>query len=126
MRVVLAKLGLFLVMAIPATGGSAQTVNFCTFQIPETIAHGSASFTNTFEFTVDAAGVPRDIRAIKTLFIDEVEVKSCISTWLFPEHPGKHLVATFRWEHAVGWTAQSVTGPGIKLIVGIKSKFPPK
>jgi hypothetical protein len=106
-----------LFMGIAVEVGHAQVVSICRATVPEAISRGSASFTDTFRFYVDRAGMPKKIRSVDAPFVNQTDIRACIGTWRFPRSSGKYIVVALRWEHAHGWTSMRISGKNVDLTV---------
>jgi hypothetical protein len=114
MRTVLLK-AVFSLLFLASTTLPAQTISLCLLRVPDTIARGSAAFTDAIGFTVGSDGVPQDVTFINAPFIDKEEAKACVASWNFQGSEGKHLVAALRWEQSKGWTSLKISGDGTML-----------
>lgn len=119
MHTALLKAALYSFVLVSTTMLSAQTISLCMLRVPDTIARGSAAFTDAIGFTVGSDGIPKDVTFIDAPFIDKEEAKSCIASWSFQGSKGKHLVAALRWEQSKGWTSLRIYGDGTMLAFSI-------
>ena len=57
----------------------------------------------------------------KEIYISDEAAKACLIDWKFKGFSeGKSFIASFRWDHGIGWTSVSVVGNGYsqKIISG--------
>jgi hypothetical protein len=118
------KCGLLLVIVILFSSRvvRGQEVEFCLMPLSEGILQAHASFSAVYQFDVDQKGVPANIKPITKAFTDPAEVEACLQKWSLPQSSNKHLTAVFEWQHGIGWTKLSVSGPDIKLIVHLSGQ----
>lgn len=106
-------------------GGSAamgQDVSFCLLPLPKVVLQAHTSFNAIYQFDVDNAGIPSNIKAVSKQFTKLEDVQSCLANWSIPNAALKHFVVVFEWQHGVGWTRLVVSGPGTKLTVRLSGE----
>ena len=104
----------------------ATQIAYCLFSLPDDLKRTNTSFTLRFSFRLDEDGRPTDIKELQGTEVAEDEGASCISQWRFPGiDKGSLLLASFRWEHGVGWTYLSITGRQIYQTITIAGDLRP-
>ena len=94
-----------------------QDITFCLISLPAAVLQAHTNFSAIYEFDVAQNGIPINIKPVAKEFTKAAEIETCLQTWRLPESPSKHLVATFEWQHEIGWTKLTVSGPDMKLSV---------
>ena len=118
----LLAVGLLLVAALATRAKAQQTIDFCNFELPSTIVRGNASFTTVYAFDVDRDGTPANIQSVEKGFAKSEDVQKCIADWKLPDYAHKHLVASFEWRHALGWTKLGISGEGVNVTILLSGK----
>jgi hypothetical protein len=95
----------------------AQEINFCTFSLPKGILQAHTSFNAIYEFEVDQGGTPINIKPVAEQFTKLEDVQTCLATWSLPQSASTHLVAVFEWQHGIGWTKLTISGPTTKITI---------
>lgn len=94
-----------------------QEVNFCSFPVAKAILQAHATFNAVYEMDVDQHGIPINIRSVSKQFTKPEDVTTCLAQWKLPNAAMKHLVVVFEWQHEVGWTKLTISGPGVNITV---------
>jgi hypothetical protein len=108
---------LALAFFLPRNTAQGQEINFCSISLPPAILQAHASFSAIYGFDVAENGSPTNIKPVEKKFTNATEVEACIQKWSLPQSNSKHLVANFEWQHGIGWTKLTVSGPGMKLSI---------
>jgi|SRR5581483_996338 len=104
----------------PACNG--QDIAFCSFPLSKGVLQAHASFNAVYEFDVNEHGTPIKIAQVGKSFVKLEDVQTCLAQWNLSQSASKHIVAVFEWQHGVGWTKLSISGPDIKLTVHLSGE----
>jgi hypothetical protein len=110
----------FTLLGLKAAHG--QQLEFCLLPVQPALLQAHASFNAIYGFDVDKLGVPTNVEAIIQAFSDPDEIRACMQKWKLPGEVGKHLTAAFEWQHAIGWTMISISGPGVSLSIRLSGE----
>lgn len=98
---------------------SAQ-ISFCNFALSDSVKTGNASFNVIYSFDRGEDGRPIRVTKIFDDYIGEDRVSDCLSDWHFEGiKKGTHMIASFRWQHGVGWTEVGASGGGFSQKIKI-------
>jgi hypothetical protein len=98
--------------------GARQEIELCDFQVPPAIARANASFTVVYAIKVGDDGHAASVEKVKNDFLPSRPFTACLGKWILPTHNRK-VVVTLAWQHGVGWTEVTVSGPGIDTRIRI-------
>ena len=93
---------------------SAQQKNvessFCKLSLSEDIKRSHATFTNRYYFRLNGSGKPLKISRVSGFdFINDDEVKDCISNWKFENFAeNSYFIIEIAWKHGVGWQPMKI------------------
>ena len=91
---------------------SAQ-ITFCNFVLSDSVKVGNESFNVIYSFNIGEEGRPTQISRILDDYVGEARVSDCLSNWRFEGiKKGSHMIASFRWQHGVGWSEVGTSGGG--------------
>jgi hypothetical protein len=107
-----------LVLALCGVGRSQEIntdVDFCQLALPEWLKQANASFYLIVTFQLDKDGRPINIKRLDgelSKHVAEAAVIACVKRWTITGlPPNAKIVATWRWNHGVGWEKLRVTTP---------------
>jgi hypothetical protein len=121
-RVSLWAIRLLLPITVIAGASAQQTIDFCNFELPSAIVRGNATFTAVYAFDVNSSGTPQNVQAVEKAFVKSEDAQKCITDWKLPDYSHKHLVASFEWRHAIGWTKLGISGEGVSLTIRLSGQ----
>ena len=79
--------------------------SFCSLSISEGLMQANFTATDYYSFKIDKEGKPFDLKRIVWRFIDDEEVKTCLSEWKFTGFAeNTRFTVSFTWQHMYGWT----------------------
>ncbi len=101
---------------------NGQEIEFCMPPLKPALMQAHMSFTAVYGFNVSKDGVPSDIKPVAQAYSNPEEMEACMRNWKLPGEAGKKLIATFEWEHAVGWKRITISGPGVSLAIRLSGE----
>ena len=101
---------------------NGQDISFCSLPLSQAILQAHTSFNAVYTFDVDEHGVPVNIKAVSKQFTKPEDVTTCLGQWKLQNAALKHLVVAFEWQHEIGWTKLTVSGPDVNLTVRLSGQ----
>ena len=92
---------------------------FCELSLSGSIKQANASFGNHYTFRIDKDNKPIEIDRLTGYdFINDEEVKSCISKWTFKNFKeDTRFIVSFYWKHMYGWQPIAIVSRGFSKTV---------
>jgi hypothetical protein len=83
--------------------------SFCPLSISENLMQAQFTSTDAYTFKIDKEGKPFGLKRISWRFVDDEEVKACLSEWKFTGfEENRRFMVSFTWRHMYGWTVMKL------------------
>jgi hypothetical protein len=102
-----------------AESGVVEThITYCNIEVPKKWRLANLSFEALYTFELYQDGTVREVRKIRSPFIQDVEVERCLVDWRMYGFPADSVFSVrFYWNHEDGWIRQEISGGGFSQMM---------